>query len=82
MAVMEVTFPSGFTSDLDTLPSLEVSENVKKVETKDGDSVVVIYFDHLGRKEICPTLDAFRTHKVANQKPVPVIIYDYYDNCK
>lgn len=81
MAVMEVQFPSGFTADLDTLPSLEVSENVKKVETKDGDTVVVVYFDHIGRKEICPTLDAFRTHKVAMQKPAAVTLYDYYDNC-
>lgn len=82
MAVMEVQFPSGFTADLDTLPSLEVSENVKKVETKDGDTVVVVYFDHIGRKELCPTLDAFRTHKVAMQKPAVVTLYDYYDNCK
>lgn len=82
MAVMEVSFPSGFTADLDTLPSLKSSENVKKVETKDGDTVVVIYFDDLGRKELCPTLDAFRTHKVAETKPAPVTVYDYYDNCK
>lgn len=81
MAVMEVAFPSGFTADLDTLPSLKSSENVKKVETKDGDTVVVIYFDDLGRKELCPTLDAFRTHKVAETKPAPVTVYDYYDNC-
>lgn len=82
MAVMEVEFPSGFTADLDTLPSLEVSENVMKVETKNGDTVVVVYFDHLTRKELCPTLDAFRTQKVAEQRPAAVTIYDYYDNCE
>lgn len=82
MVVMEVQFPSGFTADLDTLPSLEVSENVMKVETKHGHTVVVVYFDHLTRKEICPTLDAFRTQKVADQRPAAVTIYDYYDNCK
>lgn len=82
MAVMEVEFPSGFTADLDTLPSLGVSENVKKVETKNGDTVVVIYFDYIGQKELCPTLDAFRTQKVANQKPAAVTLFDYYDNCK
>lgn len=81
MAVMEVQFPSGFTADLDTLPSLEVSENVMKVETKNGHSTVIVYFDHLTRKEICPTLDAFRTQKVAEQRPASVTIYDYYDNC-
>lgn len=30
--------------------------------------------------ENCPTVSAFRTHKVAKQKPVPVSVYDYYDS--
>lgn len=79
---MEVELPSGFTADLDTLPSLEVSENVRKVETKNEDSVVVIYFDHLSLKEVCPTLDAFRTQKVAKLIPAAVTLYDYFDNCE
>lgn len=82
MVVMEVEFPSGFTADLDTLPSLEVSENVRKVETSESNTKVIVYFDHLTIKELCPTLDAFRTQKVANQKPAAVTVYDYYDNCK
>ncbi|XP_053692791.1 thioester-containing protein 1 allele R1-like isoform X3 [Sabethes cyaneus] len=82
MAVMEVAFPSGFTADTDTLPSLENMDYIKKVELKDGDTVVVLYFDSLDRKELCPTVSAFRTHKVAKQKPAPVIIYDYYDNSR
>lgn len=45
MVVMEVSLPSGFTADRDSLPSLEVSQNVKRVETKDGDTIVVLYFD-------------------------------------
>lgn len=36
----------------------------------------------MSRQEYCPTVSAFRTHKVAKQKPVPVTIYDYYDSCK
>ncbi|XP_026469847.1 LOW QUALITY PROTEIN: CD109 antigen-like [Ctenocephalides felis] len=83
MAVMEVTLPSGFTVDQDSLPSLEVSQNVKRVETKDADTVVVMYFDSMSRnKEYCPTVSAYRTHKVAKQKPVPVILYDYYDSSR
>lgn len=54
----------------------------QRVETKDGDTVVIVYFDDLDKKEICPTFKAYRTHKVAMQKPAPVVIYDYYDNCK
>lgn len=45
MAVMEVTLPSGYTVDNDALPSLRLSNNIKRVETKDGDSVVMLYFD-------------------------------------
>lgn len=45
MVVMEVTLPSGYTVNSDALPSLRLSNNVKRVETKDGDSVVMLYFD-------------------------------------
>ncbi|XP_011502894.1 PREDICTED: CD109 antigen-like [Ceratosolen solmsi marchali] len=83
MAVMEVSFPSGFTVDQDALPSLELSQNVKRVETKNGDTMVVLYFDKMvNDKEYCPTVSAYRTHKVAKQKPVPVSIYDYYDSSR
>lgn len=47
MVVMEVTLPSGFTVDKESLPSLEVSQNVKRVETKNGDTVVILYFDEV-----------------------------------
>ncbi|OAD56423.1 hypothetical protein WN48_03427, partial [Eufriesea mexicana] len=36
----------------------------------------------MNRQEYCPTVSAFRTHKVAKQKPVPVTIYDYYDSSR
>ncbi|XP_057327735.1 CD109 antigen-like isoform X1 [Microplitis mediator] len=82
MAVMEVSLPSGFTVDMDSLPSLQVSQNVKRVETKNGNTMVVLYFDKMIKKEYCPTISAYRTHKVAKQKPVPVSIYDYYDSSR
>lgn len=82
MAVMEVAFPSGFTVDLDTLPFLETFYGVKRVETKEGDTVVIMYFDNLDSNKVCPALTAYRTHKVANQKPAAVTVYDYYDNSK
>jgi len=51
------------------------------VETKDGDTVIMVYFDDIGASQICPEFKAYRTHAVAKQKPAPIIIYDYYDNC-
>ncbi|XP_073987023.1 CD109 antigen-like isoform X2 [Rhodnius prolixus] len=82
MAVMEVSLPSGYVVDQDSLPSLEISQDVKRVETKDRDTVVVLYFDKMTAKEYCPTISAFRTHKVAMQRPVPVTVYDYYDQSR
>lgn len=82
MAVMEVEFPSGFTADTDSIPDIMASKNVKKVETKNGDTVVIVYFDHIGEVELCPTFVAVRSHKVAKQKPASISVYDYYDTCK
>jgi len=48
MAVMEVSLPSGFTVDRDSLPSLEISSHVKRVETRNGDTMVILYFDKVG----------------------------------
>jgi len=42
---MEVSLPSGFTVDRDSLPSLEMSSHVKRVETRNGDTMVILYFD-------------------------------------
>ncbi|CAG9810736.1 unnamed protein product [Chironomus riparius] len=82
MAVMEVSLPSGFTFDNDQMEALMLTENVKKVETKDGDTVIMVYFDDIGDSQICPEFKAYRTHAVAKQKPAPIIIYDYYDNSR
>ncbi|KAH8411964.1 hypothetical protein KR222_003896, partial [Zaprionus bogoriensis] len=82
MAIMEVYLPSGFVVDTDTLPTLESSERIKKVETQQRDTKVVIYFDYLDRREVCPTLHAYKTVKVTKHRPVPVVMYDYYDNAR
>lgn len=82
MAVMEVNLPSGFTANLDALPALRRYPGVKKVDSERGDTKVVLYFASLGRSEVCPTIEAFRTSRVANQKPASVLVYDYYDQSR
>ncbi|KAH8413116.1 hypothetical protein KR009_008160, partial [Drosophila setifemur] len=82
MAVMEVQLPSGFVVDRDTLPTLESSERIKKVETQNRNTKVVIYFDYLDRREVCPTLHAYKTVKVTKHRPVAVVMYDYYDSAR
>merc|ERR550519_3072467 len=88
MAVMEVNLPSGFTADLDSLPALRRYRGVKRVESDKGDSRIILYFDGLkspsptASNEVCPTIAAFRTHRVARQKPAHVLVYDYYDQSR
>ncbi|GIY59393.1 CD109 antigen [Caerostris extrusa] len=82
MAVMEVSLPSGFQADTETLPLIKKLQKIKRVETQDGDTNVVIYFDRIGNEEMCVSVPAYRNHKVALQKPVPVKVYDYYDLSK
>ncbi|XP_037050047.1 CD109 antigen-like [Bradysia coprophila] len=82
MAVMEVSLPSGVVADLEKIPLLQSSSGVKKVETRNGDTIVVVYIDKLRSEALCFVIDGYRTSKVANQKPSPIIIYDYYDTSK
>ena len=64
------------------LPLFNRANKVKKVETERDDTKVVVYFETIGKKEKCLTMEAFRTHRVANQKPAPVVVYDYYDQSR
>ena len=82
MAVMEIFMPSGFTVNTDSIPALYAYDGVKNVETYRGDTKVVVYFDTITKIEQCLTVEAFRTHRVANQKPAPVVVYDYYDQSR
>merc|ERR1719510_1910173 len=88
MAVMEVNLPSGFTADLDSLPALRRYKGVKRVESDKGDTRIILYFDGLkspsptASNEVCPTIAAFRTLRVARQKPAHVLVYDYYDQSR
>lgn len=83
MVVCEIALPSGFTVDANSLEKLKKSEElIKRVETKNGHTVAIIYLDHLTSKAISFGIDAYRDHEVSEPKPASVIIYDYYDNGK
>lgn len=81
MVILELALPSGYVAESDTLLNVTNSYNVKKVETKHADTIIVVYFDNFeANHEICPVFDAFQSHKVAEQKPVAIAVYDYYDS--
>ena len=39
-------------------------------------------FLKMTKHTVCPAVLAYRVYKVAEQHKVPVVMYDYYDNCK
>ncbi|RWS30312.1 CD109 antigen-like protein [Leptotrombidium deliense] len=81
MTVMEITLPSGFSANVDSLDDIK-KLGAKRVELKDGNTKVVVYFDKITDSLTCINLVANRDAKLANLKPVPVTVYDYYDKTK
>lgn len=83
MAILEVAMPSGFVISSQSLENIKTNLSiVKRIETKNSETVGIIYFDHLSSETITLTIDGFREHLVDEQKPSTIAIYDYYDNCK
>ncbi|XP_050320287.1 thioester-containing protein 1 allele R1 isoform X6 [Bactrocera neohumeralis] len=79
MAVMEIALPSGYTAETDAFNAIEAVDRVKRTETKNADSMVIVYFDALKPADSkCVPVRAVKTHAVAKQKPAAVSIYDYY----
>ena len=52
MAVMEIELPSGFTVDEQSIPGLYKYQSVKRVETAEGDTKVIIYFDEVSGHQL------------------------------
>lgn len=83
MVVLEVSLPSGFVVNSEILNGLKSKfSDIKRIETKNSDTVAIIYFDHLTSAAVTLQIDGFQEHIVDEQKPASVLIYDYYDNCK
>lgn len=82
MAVIEIEYPSGYTSDADNIDFLKRNESIQRVETMKGDKGVILYLYTISTKEICITATAFKLYGVGKQRPSSVAIYDYYDTSK
>lgn len=78
MAVAEVELPSGYAADMEALRANARHPLIKRVDTAEADTKVLVYLDRVTRDELCFTVPAHRSSKVSNNKPVPVSIYDYY----
>ena len=83
MVIVEVSMPSGFLVETERLNDLLKKPHVKLVETKAGGTMADIYFDQMmPNEDMCLEVQGYRSHKVFENKAVPVRIFDYYDSCK
>ncbi|XP_075152774.1 CD109 antigen-like [Haematobia irritans] len=80
MAVMEINLPSGYTTDNDSLQSVRDAKRVQRVETKNEETCIVVYFDSLIAGEpVSFDISADKSHEVDELKPAAITIYDYYN---
>ncbi|XP_011212289.2 CD109 antigen [Bactrocera dorsalis] len=83
MALLEVSLASGFVADEESFSQIEAVNRVRQVESKQEGTLVVIYFESLAKNEAsCVPIEALKQHAVANQKPSPLVLYDYYDTAQ
>jgi len=59
-----------------------VNFQIKRYDTADGDSKLIVYFNSLNKSDVCPTVSAYRVFPVAKQAPAYIQVYDYYDNSR
>jgi len=59
MAVMEVELPSGYVADVEALPSVTRAKEIKRIDTANGDTNVVIYFDRVSAFHTSSHLEVF-----------------------
>ncbi|XP_013104382.2 CD109 antigen [Stomoxys calcitrans] len=83
MAVMEIYLPSGYKTDHDSLQFIRSTALVQRVDTKNDETVIIVYFDMLFAGEpICFDIFAENYHKVDKLKPAAITVYDYYNSKK
>lgn len=80
MAILEIALPSGYCADIDSFAQILENERVRRVETKNSDSTIVVYFESLKVGDVqCLTVEANKMYAVGRQKLTPIMLYDYYD---
>uniref|UniRef100_T1JMZ5 Alpha-macroglobulin receptor-binding domain-containing protein n=1 Tax=Strigamia maritima TaxID=126957 RepID=T1JMZ5_STRMM len=80
MVAMEISMGTGSVVDKQSLPTCVASNEdnaIKKTETLQYDTKVVIYFNAL--TDVCVNVGATQTHMVFNIQPAVVKVYDYYE---
>lgn len=59
---MEVALPSGYTAEVEALPSITRAKEVKRIDTSDGDTNVIIYMDRVRTLILWPLFTLLTKH--------------------
>uniref|UniRef100_A0A4Y0BF39 TEP1-F n=1 Tax=Anopheles funestus TaxID=62324 RepID=A0A4Y0BF39_ANOFN len=78
MAMIEVTFPSGFVVDQNPFSEQSSINPIQNTEIRYGGTTVVVYYNNMGIERNCFTVTAYRRLKVSMKRPAYVVVYDYY----
>uniref|UniRef100_A0A8W7JZM2 TEP1-F n=1 Tax=Anopheles albimanus TaxID=7167 RepID=A0A8W7JZM2_ANOAL len=79
MALVEVTFPSGFVADSKSNSELWRTNGIQNVEYLHGGTMVVLYYNNMGDERNCFSITAYMRFKVAFRRPAFVKVHDYYN---
>ncbi|XP_050095516.1 alpha-1-macroglobulin-like [Anopheles aquasalis] len=79
MALVEVTFPSGYVADTESNSELKRAQRIQNVEYLHGGTMVVVYYNNMGDELNCFWIKAYMRYKVALRRPAYVKVHDYYN---
>ncbi|KFB47009.1 thioester-containing protein I [Anopheles sinensis] len=78
LALVEVTFPSGYVVDNDPITDATKVNPIKKTEIRFGATSVVAYYNNMGMEKNCFTITAYRRFNVALKRPAHVKVHDFF----
>lgn len=80
MVIMEINLPSGFRSDAESNFDIDDNELIQRIESRNSDSTIILYFDNLlANVKNCLSFAADKISDVIKPKPAAIIVYDYYN---
>ncbi|XP_076095335.1 CD109 antigen-like [Mytilus galloprovincialis] len=77
MGYMEIALPTGMEADMESMNTTRTYGLYKKREASSDH--LNLYFDWITTKEMCVEINIDRVNLVANQKPVPARLSEYYE---
>ncbi|KAM7352866.1 thioester-containing protein 1 allele R1-like [Cochliomyia hominivorax] len=83
LVIMEANLPTGFKTETEMNKDLLENEFIQRIESKDDDTKMFLYFDQLSMEENhCVKIETFKSHEVEEYKPAAIVMYDYYNTSR